>query len=329
LVESKNSVCTASQVKEIVKEYITCLEQTFPKFIKGNYDLRSLIIDSSMISPCDYQLQIINKIQMENLDFKAYQETPIFLLNVEKYLVNFDHYFYWSFATDIIRGINTIQKDFDNDISQRFFFLMDVIFSRTYNPWETADSKRVREAQNALSPRKVIHADNHIIIAHLSYPLIDGLLKSHWKKCIGDNENIPEFSNKEFVSDDGVNVPLKKLLVDSRISNLAQLLRAVEHFTKNMILKDNLKLFRAYFEDTYGKMYEGKKGYDIISEQRNSLLHGGTPWDKLFAGLVSLIIVLINANLNENEFNKAKQEILQRISMNFSYFQEISYYPPV
>lgn len=329
MTNTNQSVCTASQVNEIISEYVRCLEHNWPRVIAGNYNPRNIIIESSMISNCDRELQIINKVRMESLDFEAYQKTPIFLLGVEKYLVNFDHYFYWSFGADILKAIGTTQKDFYTDVIQRFYLLMDVIFSRTYNPWETPDTRRVREAQNALSPRRFNHVGNHIIVAHLAYPLIDGLLKSHWQKCISDNENNPELSNRQFLSDDGVNVPLIQLLGKKRISNIGHLLRAVEYFTKNTILKANLELFREYFENAFSGMYEGRKGYDIISDQRNSLLHGGKPWDKLFAGLVNLAFVLVNANLNEVEFNKAKTQILQRMSMNFPPFQDMSYYPPL
>lgn len=107
-----------------------------------------------MISPCDKNLQIINKVRMEYLDFEAYEKTQIFLIDVERYQVNFDHYFYWSLGADILQAIRGKQNSVDSDIIQRFFLLMDVIFSRTHNPWETLDTRRVREAKNALSLRR-------------------------------------------------------------------------------------------------------------------------------------------------------------------------------
>lgn len=282
-----------------------------------------------MITECDNSLQIINKVRLETLDFDAYLKTPIFLLGVEKYLVNYDHYFYWSFGADILKNIQSLQSSIDGDIIQRFFLLVDVIFSKTYNPWQTRDSQRIYNAQNALSPRRFNQRGNHIIIAHLSYPLIDGLLKFHWKKCIGENEGNPELSEKQFISEDGEKVLLKKLLGDKRISNLALLLRSVEHFTKNDTFKANLKLFREHFEMTFSEMYDNNKGWDIISEQRNSLLHGGRPWDKLFAGLVNLIFVLINAITNEEDYDRSKQKIIQGLTMKPTFYQDMSYYPPV
>ena len=205
---------------------------------------------------------------------------------------------------------------------------MDIIFSRTYNPWATTDTGRVREAQNALSPRRYSQASDHIIVAHLAYPLIDGLLKAHWKDCKKDNQNNPEFSQNEFLSEDGFKVPFKKLLRHN-ISNLAILLRGIEHFTKNSLLKENLPLFREHFDETFSEMYNGEKAYDIISDQRNSLLHGGKPWERLFAALVNLVFVLFNALLNEEEFKEVKQQLIQRLSMNFPEFLKTSYYPPM
>lgn len=329
LVDSNNSVCTASQVREILVEYIDCLEKNWPRVIFGNYNMRNIIIESSMISPCDNNLQIINKVRLETLDFDAYLETPIFLLGVEKYLVNYDHYFYWSFGADILKNIQSFQSSINGDIYQRFFLLMDTIFSQTYNPWQTPDTKRIFDAQIALSPKRFNRGTNHIIIAHLSYPLIDGLLKLHWSKCKLDNNGNPELSGKKFVSEDGENVQMKQILENKKISNLALLLRSVEHFTKNDTFKANLKLFREHFETTFSNMYDDKKGYDIISEQRNSLLHGGRPWDKLFAGLVNLIFILINALINEEEYNEAKQRIVHGLTMKGNFFQDMSYYPPV
>ena len=318
----------ASQIRSIVAEYLQCLKENFPRVISGHYDPRNVIIQSSMISPCDNKLQIINKARMELLDFEAYEKTAIFLIDIERYLVNFDHYFYWSFGADILQVMSGKLNSVDPDIIQRFFLLMDVIFSRTYNPWETPDTRRVREAQNALSPRMYSRAKDHIIIAHLAYPLIDGLLKEHWKKCVQDNQDNPELLQKQFLSEDGENVPLNKLL-RSNISNLASLLRGVEHFTKNSLLKENLSLFREHFKEAFSEMYNDGKPYDIISNQRNSLLHGGKPWERLFAALVNLVFVLINAFFNEKEFKQAKQQVIQRLSQNFTPFQNMSYYPPI
>ena len=299
-----------------------------PRLINGHYDPRNVIIESSMISPCDNGLQIINKARIEFLDFDAYQKTPIFLIDVERYLVNYDHYFYWSFGADVLQAIRGKLSSLDQDIIQRFFLLMDVIFSRTYNPWPTPDTRRVREAQSALSPRRYNQASDHIIVAHLVYPLIDGLLKAHWKNCQRDNSDNPEFSQKQFLSEDGEDVPLKRLL-GPNISNLAILLRGVEHFTKNNLLKENLSLFREHFDESFSEMYNCEKAYDIISDQRNSLLHGGKPWERLFAALVNLVFVLINVFLNEHEFKEAKQQIIQRLSRNFALLPNISYYPPI
>lgn len=317
-----------SQVKAIIAEYLRCLKENFPKLIAGHYDPRNVIIESSMISPCDNNLQIIDKYRMELLDFDAYDHTPIFLIDVEKYLVNFDHYFYWSFGADVLQVMRGKLSSLDQDIIQRFFLLMDVIFSRTYNPWATPDTRRVREAQTALSPRRYSQASDHIIVAHLAYPLIDGLLKTHWKNCQRDNHDNPEFSQKQFLSEDGKDVLLRKLL-GSNISNLAILLRGVEHFTKNRLLKENLSLFREHFNEAFSEMYNGEKAYDIISNQRNSLLHGGKPWERLFAALVNLVFVLINVLLNEQEFKQAKQQVIQRLSWNPAAFLNTTYYPPL
>ena len=317
-----------SQIKAIVAEYLRCLKENFSRLIAGHYDPRNVIIESSMISPCDNNLQIIDKYRMELLDFDAYDHTPIFLIDVEKYLVNFDHYFYWSFGADVLQVMRGKLSSLDQDIIQRFFLLMDVIFSRTYNPWATPDTRRVREAQTALSPRRYSQASDHIIVAHLAYPLIDGLLKTHWKNCQRDNHDNPEFSQKQFLSEDGKDVLLRKLL-GSNISNLAILLRGVEHFTKNRLLKENLSLFREHFNEAFSEMYNGEKAYDIISNQRNSLLHGGKPWERLFAALVNLVFVLINVLLNEQEFKQAKQQVIQRLSWNPAAFLNTTYYPPL
>ncbi len=328
MCETRTPDISASQVKKIVAEYLNCLQQNFPRVISGNYNPKNIIIASSMISPCDNNLQILNKVRMEFLDFNAYQKTPIFLIDVEKYLVNFDHYFYWSFGADLLKESQVILTSIDPDIVQRFFLLMDVIFSRTYNPWPTPDTRRVEEARMAISPKRYNRAYDHIIIAHLAYPLIDGLLKTHWRKCVGDNQYQPEFSQKQFLSEDAENVELKRLL-GFKISNLALLLRGVEHFTKNSLLKENLSLFREHFEEAFSEMYENRKAYDIISDQRNSLLHGERPWERLFAALVNLVFILINAFMNEQEFRKSKEQVVKRLSSHSPVFQNMSYYPPL
>ena len=328
LANTNISEIKTSQIKAIVEEYLQCLKQIMPRLIAGHYDPRNIIIESSMISPCDNRLHIINNTSIDFLDCDAYEKTPIFLIDVEKYLVNYDHYFYWSFGADILQVMRGKLTSLDQDIITRFFLLMDIIFSRTYNPWATPDTRRVREAQNALSPRRYSQASDHIIVAHLAYPLIDGLLKAHWKDCKKDKQNNSEFSQNEFLSEDGVKVPFKKLLRPN-ISNLAILLRGIEHFTKNSLLKENLCLFREHFDGTFSEMYNGEKAYDIISDQRNSLLHGGKPWERLFAALVNLVFVLFNALLNEKEFKEAKQQVVQRLSMNYPEFRKTSYYPPM
>ena len=111
-----------------------------PRLVAGHYDPRNVIIESSMISTCDNRLQVINKSRMEFLDFDAYEKTPIFLIEVERYIVNYDYYFYWSFGADVLQVMRGKLRSLDKDIIMRFFLLKDVIFSRSYNPWATPDT---------------------------------------------------------------------------------------------------------------------------------------------------------------------------------------------
>jgi hypothetical protein len=78
-------------------------------------------------------------------------------------------------------------------------------------------------------------------------------------------------------------------------------------------------------------MYENKLTYDIISEQRNSLLHGQRPWEKLYASLVNIIFIMLNSFISIEEYEFARQSVLQNIQRGDSGFGGLSfyYYPPI
>lgn len=120
-------------VSDLIADYLSCMEKTWPRIIQGNFDPRNVIMDSSSIAPCDTDFLIIRKYNLHDIDYEVYQKLPIILLDTQKYQVNFDHYFYWAFGADVLQHSLREKKDLNAEILERFFLLMDFIFSSSYN----------------------------------------------------------------------------------------------------------------------------------------------------------------------------------------------------
>lgn len=249
---------------------------------------------------------------MHELTYEAFNQMPILLLRTQKYQVNQDHYYYWTYAVDVYEYFRELGllPFFDNEISNRVRLLMGILLNDN-SMHRGPDRMKINVAlESLMPPLQKIRMDSFLIAAHLTYPLIEGVARrmlSKYKEIDGKLKD----SITAFLSNDGKHVTVNS----NRINRINILLRLIESKTINIQLRNNLKLFREEFEIVY-ITDPNVKCYDLIDEKRNQLLHGERYWEKFFDALINLLCLLVNSAITKENYDAHYEEINKRINMN-------------
>ncbi|WP_458743261.1 hypothetical protein [Candidatus Nitrosocosmicus sp. T] len=312
-IESKIPLVSLEQIEPLISQYIECWKTHGPRiFDIGDETLRTSYL-SNIQTDCERNFLIVTKFEMHKLSYEAFNQMPILLLRTQKYQVNQDHYYYWSYAMDVYEYYKELAllPFFDNEISNRVKLLMGVLLLNDNSMFRGPDRMKINAAVESLMPHlQKIRMDSFLIAAHLTYPLVEGVARrmlSEYMESDGKlKDNIPAF-----LSNDG-----KQVTVNSnRINRINILLRLIESKTSNIQLRNNMKLFREEFEIVYITDPD-LKCYDLIDEKRNQLLHGERYWEKFFGALINLLCLLVNSAITKENYEAQYEEIIKRINMN-------------
>jgi hypothetical protein len=314
-------------VEAQIHQYLKCWEASEKRFINFPEELRFRNYMQEIFTPCEQQYLIIARFPMPDLEYDAFRKMPILLLDTQRYQVNHDHFFYWAFASDVYDFFkNEIASIYDNEISSRYHLLMDAILFYSHNPNRTFERDRIAEATQVLLPRVLeIQSNSFIIAAHLAYPLLEGIGRRIASSLVEKDGAIKE-KIANFTSADGEDVQIS----GRSINRLNALLRVIETKAAGDDLRSDLADYRTHFEKVYSKHFDDKKTYDIIDDQRNSLLHGEAYWQIFYAAMINLICVLLTSSIQSTLYNSKYPELIRSLDMSQSMPRFRSrYYPPI
>jgi hypothetical protein len=214
---------------------------------------------------------------MHTLEYKAFRKIPILLLDTEQYQVTHDHFYYWAFATEVYDHLKSeINRIYDDDIQRRLHLIMDLLFMLPRQPDPSAEAQKLHSIAHALlSKLRNVESNSFLILSHLVYLLIEGLGR-RMLPLIVDKDGTVLTDIPEFKAQDGGAVRSFAANGKDRINRIGTLLRILECCTGDSQLQNDLKDFRVHFDVVYSQHANQQKAYDVISEFRNTLLHGET-----------------------------------------------------
>lgn len=329
--KSKFPVVSIEQVEPLISQYIECWKTHGPRiFDIGDESLRTSYL-TNIQTDCERNFLIVTKFEMHKLSYEAFNQMPILLLRTQKYQVNQDHYYYWTYAMDVyehFKELNLIPF-FDDEISNRIRLLMGVLLLNDNSMNSGPDRMKINTAIDSLMPQiHKIRMDSFLIAAHLTYPLLEGIARRMLSEYMDSNGKL-KGNILPFLANDG-----KQVTVNSnRINRINILLRLIESKTSKIELRNNLKSFRDEFELIY-LTDPNLKCYDLIDEKRNQLLHGERYWEKFFGALINLLCLLVNSAITKENYDVQYDEIFNKIERSFQgkyrgfYSPWDTYYPP-
>lgn len=318
---------TLNDVKQQIDLYVECWKSQGDKFIKFPEEVRFRNLFQENLTPCEQKYLLITKFAIHELDYEAFRKLPILLLDTQRFQqVNHDHFFYWAFASDVYDFFkNEISDVFDDEISNRYRLLMDVLMFYSHNPNPDLCKQRIKQALTSLAPRiNNVMIQSFIVAAHISYPLLEGIARRIASGFVTkDGISLQDIS---FTSPDGEEIEIKR---DRRVNRLNELLRLVEAKTDDGSLRNDLREYRVHFDNVYSNYFGSKKAYDIIDEQRNELLHGQQHWQVMYGAIVNLICLLLNSKISAAHYDSNYQSLINREFSSYSPSWQHNYYPPV
>lgn len=200
----------------------------------------------------------------------------------------------------IHNGLNTI---IDRDHYLLWAWLAELIMQdRTYFPYEEHEIKELfdctfrialsQRANNSDFQTNYIITQKHLVLTHLSMPLLEGLLKKLCKNFVTYNGRVI----KEFkISEKNKIDKFKNYAVGKQCSSI----RALLHLHYDNISNPEFKNDLTNIKEKISRLDNCKDGFDIIGEWRNSSLHGEMSISSIGGTIICLITLLILHSLDD------------------------------
>ncbi|WP_437830659.1 hypothetical protein ACQRXC_03980 [Niallia taxi] len=197
-----------------------------------------------------------------------------------------DHKYFWAWVGEVLLGS---ESNFFSDEEHHIRKLFESCIRSTLATQDYRDDIEFNSSE--------LLSNNSLILAHLSFPLLESLLK---KLC------------KEYVDISGrVLKPFEIRLSRNRviqygtgqknkISSLRDLLYLYENYVSNEEGKEHLNLFKQCISDVDNSM----RPYDLIYQWRNHSLHGQFSYSTIGGTILNLIILLSLNNIKDNYENR-------------------------
>lgn len=252
---------------------------------------------------------------------------PVLLTRLLKVQKTPDHVYYWAWTAEVVNFFGL----FDRRLSRAYSLLMHTILAERTSGFSVEDTdeeidrkRRQMAVFDRLTNRhyREMVGQKAQLAAFVSYPVLEGLLKSILSDVIKPDGVIRSGETLEGVYDDYSS--------GERCSSLRDLLHHAEQNTLDASVVDKLDNLTSEIE-SFG---DGDEAYSLIYNWRNTLLHGEDSWDFQYGILANLISLLMWGEVDEEEYCDKRQDIIEgfRTKVEVPMFGanqfESGFYPP-
>jgi len=236
--------------------------------------------------------------------YKMQLSMPRLLTSILKVQKTLDHVYYWSWTAEVADFFEL----FDRRLDRAYNLLMHTILAERIGGFshgdtdEEIDRKRRQMADfDQLTNRhyREMLRQKAQLAAFVSYPVLEGLMKSILSDVIKPDGEIKPGKTLEGVNGDYDNGKL--------CSSLRDLLYHAEQNTLDSSVVDELGNLTSEIE----KFGDGNEWYSMIYNWRNTLLHGEDSWDFQYSILANLISFLVWSEVDEAEYCDKRKDIIE------------------
>ncbi|WP_182104272.1 hypothetical protein [Niallia taxi] len=233
-----------------------------------------------------------------------------------------DHYYFIAWAAELVHCFEYFSSE-EFNISELFFTCVRASLSRLSHPLAEENSNYIN---NAEYNGQQLTWKSQLIFCHLSFPLLEAVVKKHCKEYVDYNGNVL----KDFtVCSRRYRVNPTNSLESNKISNLKHLLHLLNYVVADSGLKNELKEMKKIIKSTPGN---NQDPYHLIHSWRNSSLHGSESigMSRIILHLVILIAIEDIKNKSDVFMPYVKQKVTKRLDNQLYRFQRSpwEYYPP-
>jgi hypothetical protein len=318
MTASKSPNVTEEDIQKVVDDYAKNVPQLFNRLVDAPPG--TVHIGAWQVGQQKYLL--INKFDLLKLPVKILRRLPVYL--IKEFVVEFelDSLWYWALTNDVFESSSGLRVFDKWPLKRAFKTLMAANFaSLAANPFNPALYRLNEVVDHAVTEAvKNLVSNKQTVIMYICYPVLEGLVKFAMSRFIDpDGKVLVEFSDGK-----------KSCKPGDLISDLATLLRSLEHNASSVLLKPDLGIdlrdFRKQTEQLVPSEKEKHDGWDSIYRLRITSVHGvvGEQW--LRVGLITNLICMIVWHLvDDTGLSQTLKEIEMRPRM-FGF--EGGYYPP-
>ncbi|GAA1033326.1 hypothetical protein GCM10009557_34720 [Virgisporangium ochraceum] len=234
-----------------------------------------------------------------------------------------DHYFLWAWCAELLAGAGT------NYFSHTEFELkqLSIVCNRSALSGAVSPDRRERYADLLQDWQMgALLRDSHLILAYLSFPLLEGVLKKECSTYVSPSGEIQK--NFEIEQSDG---SLRKYRTGKRCSSLRDLLVLLNNEIADNNLQSDLDSLRRHLSSLASS---GEDGFDLLYRWRNSSMHGSTSFPTI-GGTLLAIVSLICLHSMSGGYEAARERAVARASRQRSALASglnagtpWSFYPP-
>ncbi len=318
MTASNSPDLTEQEIQKVVDDYVKNVPQLLDKLVHAPPG--SVHIGSWQVGQQEYLL--IRKFDFLKLPIKILRRLPVHL--IREFVVEFelDSLWYWALTNDVFESSFGLRVFDKWPLKQAFQTLMAANFaSLAVNPHNPALFRLNQAVDKAITEAvKNLVFNKQTVLMYICYPVLEGLVKFVMSRLIDPDGNVlEEFSDGKTSCKPG-----------DRVSNLAILLRSLEHNASSLLLKPDLgidlKDFRNQIEQLVPREKQKHDGWDSIYRLRITSVHGVVGQQWLRIGLINNLICLIVWHfLGDAELSQALKEIETRPRM-LGFLR--GYYPP-
>jgi hypothetical protein len=241
-------------------------------------------------------------------------------------VIDQDHFWFWSWCGELLAGPrSTYFSDDERELKDLLGLAVRAALAGTYRP-DDAGWEASREARRVMDPNtRQLVQDSHKVLAHLTFPLLEGLLKKECCSFVGQDGTV--------LRDFSVPRPSGRThdyKIGRRCSSVRDLLVLIQDHVATPELRADLDEQKSHLE---AFAQPDEDGFDVVYRWRNSSLHGAASFPTIggtmlnTALLVALPALAIDyESLSSAALEQARWEV--QTGQLSSHRSPWSYYPP-
>lgn len=259
---------------------------------------------------------IFHDLNLNELQSAGVGLTNTLLLKGNNVFLSHDHSYFWAWTSEILFQKEYTGSEPPTEIDRNIYQLFSACSRAALSSPDFAST-------DINSRELLIHAQ--LIFAHLSFPLLEAVLKRACNKYVEyDGNKVIAYK----VEKDGsiIIYPNKDKVKNGRESNIANLLHLYYSQIADAKMRENLDFIIGYLEPF--KIESKKTSFHVIFSWRNSSLHGEQSYSTV-GGTVFNIAILIMLQEIESDYDKLRENYLQhnRTENGSFYKRHNSFYP--